>query len=87
MEKATMEREVATAASCTSRAISALRCCCCFYLVLPDLPLLLLVVVAEVISGYIILCLPFLYVLMFALFDHMLWNQSFLLMILDIVIY
>ncbi|QHO41352.1 uncharacterized protein DS421_5g144970 [Arachis hypogaea] len=30
MEKATMEKEVATAASCTSRAISALRCCCRF---------------------------------------------------------
>nr|XP_025647358.1 sodium/hydrogen exchanger 3-like [Arachis hypogaea] len=40
MEKATMEREVATAASCTSRAISALHCCCRFYLALPD-PLLL----------------------------------------------
>ncbi|RYR09996.1 hypothetical protein Ahy_B05g078444 [Arachis hypogaea] len=32
----------------------------------------LLVVAAEVISGYVILCLPFLYVLMFALYDHML---------------
>ncbi|RYR30373.1 hypothetical protein Ahy_B01g055150 isoform B [Arachis hypogaea] len=39
MEKATMEREVATAASCTSRAISALRCCCriCRCLFFPSL--------------------------------------------------
>ncbi|KAL4338299.1 hypothetical protein AHAS_Ahas12G0196300 [Arachis hypogaea] len=36
----------------------------------------LLVVAAEVISGYVILCLPFLYVLMFALYDHMLWYQG-----------
>ncbi|XLR35002.1 hypothetical protein S83_062902, partial [Arachis hypogaea] len=41
MEKVTMEREVATAASYTYRAISALCCCCRFYLALLDPPLLI----------------------------------------------
>ncbi|QHO23378.1 uncharacterized protein DS421_12g362960 [Arachis hypogaea] len=48
MKKVTMEREVATVASYTSRAISALRCCFCFYLALPNLPLLLWLVRATV---------------------------------------